>query len=219
MRHLQVSSGAMSGSTITWSATTRRRSAGPAQPAADGLRGGQLHRLPRRDGATRVLARAAALAALRRQGKEVPSRGRPRLASSRRPHEGLVNTTKEEHMTILRRCRGSCSNPRRCLDHLWFDVMYGGARYRMAANEFAVPRMEPGRQRPIESLEEARQWERLFIGEIEAGRDPRRPRKRRASHRRRHRGRLGVPRRLHGALRQAGGAEQPRRRCRAACRC
>ena len=81
-------------------------------------------------------------------------------------------------MAILRRCRGSCSNPRRCLDHLWFDVMYGGARYRVAANDFAVPRMEPDKQRPIESMEEARQWERLFIGEIQAGRDPRRPRKR-----------------------------------------
>ena len=84
-------------------------------------------------------------------------------------------------MAILRRCRGSCSNPRRCLDHLWFDVMYGGARYRVAANDFAVPRMEPDKQRPIESMEEARQWERLFIGEIQAGRDPRRPRKRRAA--------------------------------------
>jgi hypothetical protein len=51
----------------------------------------------------------------------------------------------------------------------------------MAANDFAVPRREPGRQRPIESLEEAREWERLFIGEIQAGRDPRRPRKRRTA--------------------------------------
>ena len=84
-------------------------------------------------------------------------------------------------MAILRRCRGSCSKPRRCLEHLWFDVMYAGARYRMAANDFAVPRMGPGKQRPIESMEEARQWERLFIGEIQAGRDPRRPRKRRAA--------------------------------------
>ena len=50
---------------------------------------------------------------------------------------------------------------------LWFDVMYGAARYRMAANELAVPRMDPGRQRPIESIEEARQWERFFIGEIQ----------------------------------------------------
>jgi integrase len=84
-------------------------------------------------------------------------------------------------MPIVRRCRGSCSKRRRCLEHLWFDVMYRGSRYRMAANEFAVPRMEPGKQRRIESMEEARNWERLFIGEIQAGRDPRRPRTQRAS--------------------------------------
>jgi hypothetical protein len=84
-------------------------------------------------------------------------------------------------MAILRRCRGNCSNPKRCLEHLWFDVMHGGTRYRMAANEFAIPRMPADRQRPIESLEEARTWERLFIGEIEAGRDPRRPRRTRTN--------------------------------------
>lgn len=33
--------------------------------------------------------------------------------------------------------------------------------------------MEVGKQRPIESMEQARDWERLFIGEIKAGRDPR----------------------------------------------
>jgi hypothetical protein len=54
--------------------------------------------------------------------------------------------------------------------------MHRGMRYRMTANEFAVPRLEVGKQRPIESMEEARDWERLFIGEIKAGRDPRRPR-------------------------------------------
>ncbi|MBY0495492.1 MAG: hypothetical protein K2Y23_14875, partial [Cyanobacteria bacterium] len=36
--------------------------------------------------------------------------------------------------------------------------------------------MDPDKQRPIQSLEEARDWERVFIGEIKAGRDPRRPR-------------------------------------------
>jgi len=50
--------------------------------------------------------------------------------------------------------------------------MWRGKRYRMAANEFAIPRMEPGKQRPIQSMEEARDWERLFIGEIKDGRDP-----------------------------------------------
>ncbi len=80
-------------------------------------------------------------------------------------------------MAIRRRCNGgTCKSSRRCLEHLWFDLMYRGSRFRMPVNEFAVPRMEPGKQRPVESLEEARDWERLFIGEIKAGRDPRRPR-------------------------------------------
>ena len=76
-------------------------------------------------------------------------------------------------MAIRRRCRGACRTARRCLEHLWFDVKCRGIRYRMPVNEFAVPRMQPGKQRPIESLEEARDWERLFIGEIKGGRDPR----------------------------------------------
>ena len=41
--------------------------------------------------------------------------------------------------------------------------------------------MDPNKQRPIQSLEEARDWERVFIGEIKAGRDPRRPRATRKS--------------------------------------
>jgi integrase len=79
-------------------------------------------------------------------------------------------------MAIWRRCsKRTCANPRRCLEHLYFDVTHQGARYRVPANEFAIPRMDPSKQRPIQSLEEARDWERLFIGEIKAGRDPRRP--------------------------------------------
>jgi integrase len=78
-------------------------------------------------------------------------------------------------MTIRRRCtERNCKNGRRCLEHLRFDVMFRGKRYRIPANEFAIPRMESGKQRPIQSMEEARDWERLFIGEIKAGRDPRR---------------------------------------------
>jgi integrase len=54
--------------------------------------------------------------------------------------------------------------------------MWRGKRYRMPANDFAIPRMEPGKQRSIQSMEEARDWERLSIGEVKAGRDPaRRP--------------------------------------------
>jgi hypothetical protein len=76
-------------------------------------------------------------------------------------------------MAIRRRCRGACRTSRRCLEHLWFDVTHDVERYRMPVNDFAVPRMESGKQRPIESMEEVRDWERLFIGEIKAGRDPR----------------------------------------------
>lgn len=76
-------------------------------------------------------------------------------------------------MAIRRRCRGPCKSSRRCLEHLWFDVTYRDVRYRIPVNDFAVPRMEPGKQRPIGSMEEARDWERLFVGEIKSGRDPR----------------------------------------------
>jgi integrase len=76
-------------------------------------------------------------------------------------------------MTIRRRCdEWSCTAGRKCLEHLRFDVMWRGRRYRMPANDFAIPRMEPGKQRPIQSMEEARDWERIFIGEVKAGRDP-----------------------------------------------
>jgi len=76
-------------------------------------------------------------------------------------------------MTIRRRCNeGNCTNGRKCLEHLRFDMMWHGKRYRMPVNDFAIPRMEPGKQRPIQSMEEARDWERLFIGEVKAGRDP-----------------------------------------------
>ena len=100
-------------------------------------------------------------------------------------------------MTIRRRCtERSCKNGRRCLEHLRFDVMYRGKRYRMPANEFAVPRMEPGKQRPIESMEEARDWERLFIGEIKAGprsASPREPHEQAGTELRRRRRRSSTP--------------------------
>jgi integrase len=78
---------------------------------------------------------------------------------------------------IRRRCKeSSCRTGRRCLEHLRFDVMFRGQRFRLPVNEFAILRMEPGKQRPVQSMEKARDWERLLIGEIKAGRDPRRPR-------------------------------------------
>ena len=76
-------------------------------------------------------------------------------------------------MTIRKRCNEwSCTNGRKCLEHLRFDVMWRGKRFRMPANDFAIPRMDAGKQRPIQSMEEARDWERAFIGEVKAGRNP-----------------------------------------------
>lgn len=58
-------------------------------------------------------------------------------------------------MTIRRRCTARCKNGRRCLEHLRFDVSWRTKRYRVPVNEYAIPRMEPGKQRPVQSMEEA----------------------------------------------------------------
>ena len=63
---------------------------------------------------------------------------------------------KGGRMAIRRRCRGTCRSARRCLEHLWFDVKHRNTRYRMPVNDFAVPRMEPSKQRPVQSMEEVR---------------------------------------------------------------
>ena len=53
-------------------------------------------------------------------------------------------------MAIWRRCsKRTCANPRRCLEHLWFDVTHQGTRFRVPANEFAIPLMDPNKQREI----------------------------------------------------------------------
>ena len=78
-------------------------------------------------------------------------------------------------MAVRRRCKENGCKAKRCLEHLRFDVMWRGKRFRVPVNEYAIPRMEPGKQRPIQSMEEARDWERRFIGEIKAGLDPRQP--------------------------------------------
>ena len=90
-------------------------------------------------------------------------------------HTSLVITEGGEAngrpMTIRKRCNeGSRANGRKRLEHLRFDLMWRSKRYRMPANDFAIPRMEPGKQRPIQSIEEARDWQRVFIGEVKAGR-------------------------------------------------
>lgn len=73
-------------------------------------------------------------------------------------------------MTIRRRCTElSCKKGRRCVEHLRFDVMWRGRRYRMPANDYAIPRMDLGKQRPMQSMEEARDWERRFHRRGESG--------------------------------------------------
>ena len=66
-------------------------------------------------------------------------------------------------------CRGSP----RCDHPWWFDVMYGGKRWRMRVDEFALVRgaSETVTSKPIAE----RVWEPKFLGEIIAGRDPRVP--------------------------------------------
>ena len=61
-----------------------------------------------------------------------------------------------------------------------------------------------------QSMEEARDWERLFIGEIKAGRDPRRPSARTIQAGSELRDVVGVPRRLRRAVRETGGAAKHR---------
>jgi len=66
-------------------------------------------------------------------------------------------------------CRGSP----RCDHPWWFDVMYGGKRWRMRVDEFALVR---GASETVTSKQTAeRVWEPKFLGEIIAARDPRVP--------------------------------------------
>src|SRR5258708_13291739 len=78
-------------------------------------------------------------------------------------------------MTIRRRCTGKFKNGRPCLEHLRFDVMWRGTGERVAGKEDGVPLMERRKQGQIQSMEEARDWERRLIGEVKAGLDPQRP--------------------------------------------
>ena len=79
-------------------------------------------------------------------------------------------------MAIRRRCNGrTCKNGRRCLEHLWFDVMYRGMRFRMPANEFAngdrrLPTQHPDR---LGNAPASRAWDRARAGENGRGLEPR----------------------------------------------
>lgn len=75
-------------------------------------------------------------------------------------------------MAVLKQCKSKgCKSSPRCDHPWWFDVMHRGRRFRMPVNAFALVR---GATQPITTKQEAEKlWEPKFIGEIVAGRDPR----------------------------------------------
>src|SRR5262245_16474065 len=149
------------------------RVGGPTEPAAERSRGGQVRRLSRRDGSSRILARTAPIATLRCQRKEVPPRRCPRLDPSRSPNESLV-TERRTRMAVRKPCRNKgCRTSPRCEHPWWLDVMHNRKRYRMPVDDFALAR---GATAPVTSKQEAEKvWEPKFIAEIVSGKDPRVP--------------------------------------------
>jgi integrase len=75
-------------------------------------------------------------------------------------------------MAVRKQCKGKgCKSSPRCDHPWWFDVMHQGKRYRMPVDAFALVR---GATQPVASKQEAEKvWEPKFIGEIVAGKDPR----------------------------------------------
>ena len=75
-------------------------------------------------------------------------------------------------MAVRKQCKAKgCKRSPRCDHPWWFDVMHHGKRYRMPVDGFALVR---GATQPVSSKQEAEKvWEPKFIGEIVAGKDPR----------------------------------------------
>ena len=77
-------------------------------------------------------------------------------------------------MAVIKQCTSKgCKTSPRCDHPWWFDVMHKRRRYRMPVDAFALHR---GATMPVRSKQEAEKvWEPKFIGEIVAGKDPRKP--------------------------------------------
>jgi integrase len=77
-------------------------------------------------------------------------------------------------MAVRKQCKAKgCKASPRCDHPWWFDVMHNGRRYRMPVDAFALVR---GATQPVSTKQEAEKvWEPKFIGEIVAGKDPRKP--------------------------------------------
>lgn len=74
-------------------------------------------------------------------------------------------------MSVRKICKPKgCRGSPRCDHPWWFDVMYGGKRWRMRVDDFAIAR---GATESITSKQVAeRIWEPKYLGEIMAGIDP-----------------------------------------------
>ena len=113
------------------------------------------------------------VATLRRQRKEVSSRRRPRLDSSRSTNESLV-TERRTRMAVRKICKQKgCRASPRCEHPWWFDVMHKGKRWRMPVDDFASRAARRSRSRRNRRRRSV--WEPKFLAEIVAGRDPRVP--------------------------------------------
>jgi len=77
-------------------------------------------------------------------------------------------------MAVIKQCASKgCKTSPRCDHSWWFDVMHKRRRYRMPVDAFALHR---GATQPVRSKQEAEKvGEPKFIGEIVAGKDPRKP--------------------------------------------
>jgi len=75
-------------------------------------------------------------------------------------------------MAVRKQCKAKgCKASPRCEHPWWFDVMHQGQRYRIPVDTFALARGRSSRSR--RSRRPKKLWEPKFIGEIVAGKDPR----------------------------------------------
>jgi hypothetical protein len=78
-------------------------------------------------------------------------------------------------MAVRKQCKPKgCKASPKCEHPWWLDYQHRGKRYRMPVDDFAAPRMDDSAHHTVRSKQEAKDWERRFIAEIKAGRDPRR---------------------------------------------
>src|SRR5581483_2858058 len=132
-------------------------------------RGSRMRRLLRRNDPTRLPRATTRRVAIRRRTRQDPCFRAVRLARTRREDHGSVRRIT---MAVRKQCGAKgCKSSPRCDHPWWFDVMHHGKRYRMPVDDFALVR---GATQPVSSKQEAEKaWEPKFIGEIVAGKDPR----------------------------------------------